>query len=143
MSVLLTMRGTRTEKLHSAFSIMDIDGDHVLSQPEVMRFLRVVDGLTGIKRSPTQRAKEVEAMFATYKTKRIGYLNRDEFMHIASNNRFHLGESLEMFFDDLQEKFSTALTASATTGKPLSSPRGFTVGGAAAAPKEDEGFKAK
>jgi len=179
--LVLVMRGRQSEKLAMIFNIMDLDHDGRISKPEMTRFLRTVDSLNGVKRTATARQAAVDAMFASVKTSRLGFLSRDgasarfsrhgnscarrpsqtaalhpilchlhpspyfypqllcfcsaEFLALASQTRYHLGEQLSAFLDSLQRKFSTELTSEAASGTvgrappaPLPTPPGSGAG---------------
>jgi hypothetical protein len=90
-----------------------------ISKPEMMRFLHTVAALNGEKYNILEVQKQVDAMFASIKPQMFGYLNRDEFLALASQTKFHLGEKLELFLNSLQKKFSSAMAGAAKSHVPM------------------------
>jgi Ca2+-binding EF-hand superfamily protein len=59
----------------------------------------------GRTRSASAVRTQVDAMFALLDTDRNGLLNLPEFLDVAGETKFHLGETLTEFIDGVTERF--------------------------------------
>lgn len=143
-AVVLIVSGSTYDKLRMVFAIMDANGDDRVDKREMVRFLTTVSRLSKKPVPVREVIKQVDTMFAAAAPKRMGELTEDEFMALASQTRFHLGETLAAFLRDLHKRFNEGMGAAAASPSlapakanagavpPLRSPAGAT-GGATAA----------